>query len=116
MEDLDRFTACLWDTTGANRDQLESARRAVHEAHPGAGVVETCQRIEAFSLNGCGCPAPQRREGRAAVDHLAAVAAGLESAVLGEFQVLGQVRTGWRRTPGCRSMKRAPRSSSRWRG
>ena len=62
--------------------------------HPHAGVVETCQRIEAYSLHGCDCDAPEHRTGEAAIEHLAGLAAGLESAVLGEYQVLGQVRAG----------------------
>ena len=94
MRDLEVFTACLWDTAGAERETLTATREAVRAAHPGAGVVETCQRIEAFSLGRCTCPAPVRRSGKDAVEHLAAVAAGLESAVLGEYQVLGQVRSG----------------------
>jgi len=94
MRDLKRFTVCIWETTHCQRQSLEATRRAVWEAHPGAGVVETCQRIEAFSLVRCHCGAPLRLSGRAALEHLASLAAGLESAVLGEYQVLGQVRAG----------------------
>lgn len=56
--------------------------------------METCQRIEAFTLGPCSCPAPSRLAGTEAVEHLAALAAGLESAAIGEYQVLGQVRAG----------------------
>lgn len=94
MEDLEVFTACRWDTTGWSRADLATARAAVYESHPGAGIVETCQRIEAFSLDVCDCNAAGQERGRTAMHHLAAVAAGVESAVLGEWQVLGQVRTG----------------------
>ena len=94
MRELDDFTACLWDTTGLRGSDLELTRTSVWRLHPAGGVVETCQRIEAFSLTTCHCDAPRRLRGVAAAEHLSALAAGLESAVLGEYQVLGQVRAG----------------------
>ena len=60
----------------------------------GRVLVSTCHRVELYGLG----PAPQLegewtlREGRAAVSHLVRVAAGLESAVVGEDEVLHQVR------------------------
>lgn len=94
MTDLQDFTVCSWQTGGLPRGNLAALGQFVAERHPEAGLVQTCQRIEAFSLAGCRCDAPVRRQGLSAVLHLASLAAGLESAVLGEYQVLGQVRSG----------------------
>lgn len=64
-------------------------------AHPGGALVETCQRIEAYAVGAhCTCVADRRLHGFEAVLHLATVASGLDSAVLGEAQILGQVRAG----------------------
>jgi glutamyl-tRNA reductase len=60
----------------------------------------TCQRVEAYAWGPCACGAPVRLAGIEAVQHLAAVAAGLESAVPGEEQVLGQVRDALAETTG----------------
>ncbi len=94
MRDLRTFTICSWDTTGLRRDQLLATREAVRRTHSAAGIVETCQRIEAIGLAECGCAAPGHTSRTNALQHLAAIAAGLDSAVLGEFQILGQVRSG----------------------
>ncbi len=66
-----------------------------------SATVTTCQRIEVLSFGACDCPgsAPVHLRGREAVGHLAEVAAGLHSVVLGEPQVLGQVRTGLAHAP-----------------
>ena len=76
-------------------------------------ILSTCNRAGIYSLGGCpeplarflvaykGCPPEELRphavvyEGRALVEHLFAVAAGLESQVLGEPQILGQVRRAY---------------------
>jgi glutamyl-tRNA reductase len=55
--------------------------------------VVTCQRYEFVSLDRVvGGSAPRTYEGEAALLHLAGLAAGLDSLVLGETQVFGQVR------------------------
>nr|MDA8342729.1 glutamyl-tRNA reductase [Actinomycetota bacterium] len=85
-----------------------------------AVVVSTCQRVEVYAVvdrfhqgvaeihetlaDLVGVPA-ERLEEHAVLrfdddvaDHLFSVAAGLESAVLGETEVLGQVRRAWERS------------------
>lgn len=78
-----------------------------------AALLSTCNRVSVYALGGCaeplarflvaykGCPPEALRphlvlyEGKALVEHLFAVAAGLESQVLGEPQILGQVRRAY---------------------
>lgn len=85
--------ACCWTTIGMRTDAVAAVQEAARSAHPGAPVVVTCQRTEAYGFDGdCRCGALNRLEGVEAVTHLAEVAAGLHSVVLGEPQVLGQVR------------------------
>lgn len=82
---------CAWLVASLPAADLEAARRLALAHGDGSAVVSTCQRLEVFHRGAaCGCPAaatgdPLRR--------LAELAAGLHSAVLGEAQVLGQVRT-----------------------
>ncbi len=53
----------------------------------------SCQRVEVYSEGEqCGCGAPWHWRGTEALQHLCEVAAGLHSIVLGEEQILGQVR------------------------
>lgn len=67
----------------------------MESAHRGGGIIETCQRIEAYAAGGdCTCVPDRHLRGFDAVLHLATVASGLDSAVLGEAQILGQVRAG----------------------
>ena len=88
------LTACCWVTAVLGRPAIEAARAAATAHGPGAAVISTCQRLEAYSLGPCDCAAPSRLHGLDALRHLAAVASGLHSIVLGESQVLGQVREG----------------------
>lgn len=91
MEDLQ---LCGWATASMTRGEVEAVNRAV-DGHLGAVTVTTCQRIEVLSEGGlCTSAGHLRQRGRDALQHLAEVAAGLHSVVLGEPQVLGQVRAG----------------------
>lgn len=75
---------------------MAAARAEVEGAHPGDAIVVSCQRLEAYGFGPCACTAPEHVTGLDAVERLAAVAAGLESVVLGEDQVMGQVRAAFK--------------------
>ncbi len=106
--------ACELEESTA-RERLRS-RPGVEEAY----VVRTCQRYEFYargskagtaltelgeslatedgeSLATADTPAPNLRTGEAAIIHLFRVACGLESGVLGEDEILGQLRDGYKR-------------------
>ncbi len=99
LERLERFTACCWETASLDRAQMRFVWElsAKHGAAP--IMLSSCQRIEVYGSDICECEAPLRREGIEALRHLAEVAAGLHSVVLGEAQILGQVRTAVQEAP-----------------
>jgi glutamyl-tRNA reductase len=100
-----------------NGDEVGRALALLGEAHEGAAVLSTCNRTEVYVIG----PAPVRdpsgvidaiarargqsppeggapfyvRTGRDAVRHLFRVAAGIESMVVGEAEILGQVRSAF---------------------
>ena len=84
--------ACGWSTVSLTRERVELVEHRAIGNHPGAAVVASCQRIEAYGSEPCACRSPQKWEGAEALQHLAEVAAGLHSVVLGEEQILGQAR------------------------
>lgn len=100
MDNVASFRACGWNTFALDRDALVATQREMRERHPGEALVVSCQRVEAYGFGPCECNAPGAWHGREAVDHLAEVAAGLHSAVLGEAQILGQVRDGFAAATG----------------
>lgn len=83
----------------AAREAYAQALAAIAE-HPAVTVIHTCQRVEVYvaAAESCGLTLPAPPAGAlqlADVDaarHLISVACGLESAVLGEDQVLHQMR------------------------
>jgi glutamyl-tRNA reductase len=94
LAQLPGFTACCWVTALLDRPSIAEARAHALAHGPDAAVVTTCQRLEVYHFGDCDCPAPARLRGVDALMHLAAVATGVHSIVLGETQVLGQVREG----------------------
>ena len=114
-----------WPEPGGVADIAELKQRLeAVAAPPGTVLVSTCQRVELYleatqpmplaalaallgvSSDWLVSAAPvAQRTGAGAVEHLLRVAAGLESAVLGEDQVLAQVRSAYsaacaQKTPG----------------
>ena len=77
---------------------VQHLRNAAH--HP-LLVLDTCQRLECY---GWGLPeldplrvrVKQAFDSRAAFERLARIAAGLESRIVGELEVIGQVRTAYK--------------------
>jgi glutamyl-tRNA reductase len=84
-----------WDTASLSSGALMALEAEIPAAlgwRAGVPIV-TCQRYEFLSLDPTtGGTAPRTYEGETALLHLAALAAGLDSLVLGETQVFGQVR------------------------
>lgn len=94
-ESLADFRCCARRTVSYRATEMAAARAEIEGAHPGDAVVMSCQRLEAYGFGECGCAAPDHLSGPAALHRLAAVAAGLDSVVLGEDQIMGQVRTAF---------------------
>ena len=100
---MDRFSdlrCCAWRTVSFRATEMAAVRAEVEGAHPGDAIVVSCQRLEAYGFGSCECQAPDQLTGYAALERLAAVAAGLESVVLGESQVMGQVRAAFKDVDG----------------
>lgn len=89
------FRACAWRTVSLDAISMAALAAEVESGHPGDAIVRSCQRLEAYGFGPCSCGAPLRLAGREALGRLAAVAAGLESVVLGEAQIAGQVRAAF---------------------
>ena len=75
------------------RTRLQAALAQLVDLHRSWALLATCHRVEVYGFG----PRPGQRdmrlvEGEAAARHLFRVAAGLESAVVGETEILGQVR------------------------
>ena len=113
-EELEGFYACAWETSSLASAEL--ARIGVQARAHGerSAFLQSCQRIEAYGTADCRCDAPQRLWGVDALLHLAEVAAGLHSAVLGEEQILGQARLAMAEAPaGIRRVGQAAIAAAR---
>ena len=97
---VESSTASLWCISAASGPSADRRAEIATELaalakRGGAVLISTCQRVE---LYGDTRPAPTPPSGsttfrsEAAVRHLFRVAAGLESAAVGEAEILGQVR------------------------
>jgi glutamyl-tRNA reductase len=85
------------------RAQLAAVLKELVEFHRQWVLLDTCHRVELYGVGPTPAqPEMARIEGEEAVRHLFRVAAGLESAVVGETEILGQVRDalGQARTRG----------------
>ncbi len=91
--DLESFSACCWPIVAATRGEIQGFQRLAERHAAGSATLNTCQRLEVYAAADFDCGASIRLGGPRALQHLAEVAAGLHSAVLGEHQVLGQVRS-----------------------
>lgn len=92
---LESLHVCAWRTVSLSAADVARVDEMARQTHPDASIVASCQRSEAFALRPCRCGAEVSLAGRSALAHLAQVAAGLESVVLGESQILGQVRAAF---------------------
>ena len=93
-----QFVGCQLEVVAAH--ERESAVNALRQfSQPPLLVLDTCQRLECFGFQ---IPAfdsvrvVQEWNTREAFERLARIAAGLESRILGELEVIGQVRTAYR--------------------
>ena len=93
--DLTDFRCCAWRTVSFRAVEMAAARASIEAAHDGDAVVMSCQRLESYGFGPCDCGAPVRLTGEDAMARLATVAAGLDSVVLGEDQIVGQVRSAF---------------------
>lgn len=81
------------DVDVSGRTRLEAELQELVDFHRHWALLATCHRVEVYGF-GPGPSRPDMRllDGEASVRHLFRVAAGLESAVVGETEILGQVR------------------------
>ena len=96
---LSDFRVCLWRTVSLSATDMAAARASAEHGHADSALVLSCQRMEAYGFGECTCDAPERLHGREALARLAEVAAGLDSVVLGEDQIMGQVRSALNAAP-----------------
>lgn len=89
---LQQLTACCWPATSLDRESYSAVVGLASAHDDGVLRLTSCQRVEIYRAGDCTCDAPTRLHGRAALRRLAEIAGGLEAAVLGEEQVMGQVR------------------------
>lgn len=86
-----------WKTAGSAR--REQTRNLLSQLQPAQAVrIDTCNRCELYSVDTT-APTPGEYplslSGREAITHLFRVASALESMVIGEYQILGQVKAAY---------------------
>lgn len=96
---LTNLRACCWDTISGTHAAIAAVHETARGGHRADALVVSCQRTEAYGFGRCSCDAPMRFRGMEALFHLAEVAAGLHAVVLGEPQILGQIRGAVREGP-----------------
>lgn len=96
---IESFRACGRCTVSFRATEMAAASAEMAAHHPERALVASCQRLEAFGFGDCACPAPEKWLGRDALARLAEIAAGLDSVVLGEDQIMGQVRAALAKAP-----------------
>lgn len=93
MSELWALTAAAGEVDSTSRGRIAREMEQWLDAGRDAMALTTCHRVELYGIGAppdLGCP--RFRTGDAAVIHLMRVAAGLESAIVGEDEVLHQVR------------------------
>jgi glutamyl-tRNA reductase len=99
---LDDLHVFAWETASLSPTQLIALEAEVGSQFDwteGIPIV-TCQRYELVTISGTHAGvAPWGYSGPEALTHIARIASGLESLVLGEAEVLGQVRTAFSAAP-----------------
>lgn len=90
------LTASAGEADVADRCQLAHEMEEWLAAGNDGVVLATCHRVELYGLGRAPNSGIRLRAGRDAIAHLLRVAAGLESAVVGEDEVLHQVREALR--------------------
>jgi glutamyl-tRNA reductase len=88
-----------YELTLTDEDNREELVQALRRQTAPLLVLDTCQRLEVYTHGETALeslPVSQRWEDAMAFERLARIAAGLESRILGELEILGQVRTAYR--------------------
>ncbi len=105
MSELWALTASASEVDATARETLGAEMQSWVDAGHAGVTVTTCHRVELYGFGEAPALAvPRHRAGIAAAAHLLRVAAGLESAIVGEDEVLHQVRDALRRAEGKRAV------------
>ena len=97
--DVSSLHLCAHRIVSLRLQEIEAVEARVRRDHPEATIIQSCQRLEAYGLTPCTCNNGEQKRGVDALLHLASVTAGLDSVVLGEAQIVGQVRSALASAP-----------------